>query len=120
LERNDVLISIIEAKRLRITELSELSFKKKIEILIQLQDTAKGIQGPGKDNKNTVWSISFQNVKFPSVEGEKEMKRLHAKSMLVFPIFFLLCLVLLGAYSLCQQTDLSYVVKELRRGVLIS
>lgn len=48
---------IIRGKKLRRDELSKLPFKEKIDILIHLQQMAKGIKKPGKEKNRVVWKI---------------------------------------------------------------
>jgi len=48
---------IIRGKKLRRNELSRLPFKDKIDILIHLQQMAKGIKKPGKEKNKVVWKI---------------------------------------------------------------
>jgi hypothetical protein len=48
---------IIRGKKLRRNELSRLPFKDKIDILIHLQQMAKGIKKPGKEKNRVVWKI---------------------------------------------------------------
>ena len=55
--QNKVLDNIIREKKQRRKDLSELSFKEKIRILIQLQKMAKGVIKQGKAKDRIVWSI---------------------------------------------------------------
>ena len=55
LDQNKVLKRIFRAKRLRRRELSKLSFKKKIEILLQLQKMAEGVKKSKKERDNHIW-----------------------------------------------------------------
>jgi hypothetical protein len=57
LEQNKVLENIIKEKDQRRKALSELSFKEKIHILIQLQKMAKGVSKQGKALERIVWLI---------------------------------------------------------------
>ncbi len=57
MERTEILDRIIEAKRQRRKELASLSYKEKIQILIQLQKFAGGVKKPGKKRKSGAWSI---------------------------------------------------------------
>jgi hypothetical protein len=52
-----VLEKIIKEKEQRRKELSALSFKEKIQILIQLQKMAKGVSKQGKAMERIVWLI---------------------------------------------------------------
>lgn len=54
---NKVLENIIKEKKLRRKELSELSFKEKIRILVQLQKMARGVTKQGKAVERNVWPI---------------------------------------------------------------
>lgn len=54
---NEDLKKIIRGKKLRRNELSRLPFKDKIDILIHLQQMAKGIKKPGKEKNRIVWKI---------------------------------------------------------------
>ena len=58
--QNKVLDNIIREKKQRRKDLSELSFKEKIRILIQLQKMAKGVIKQGKAKDRIVWSIWIQ------------------------------------------------------------
>lgn len=57
LTRTEILEKIIRGKKLRRNELSKLSFKDKIDILIHLQQMAKGIKTIGKEKNRVVWKI---------------------------------------------------------------
>jgi hypothetical protein len=57
LDKDETLQRIFRAKRLRRKELSRLPFKKKIEILVQLQTMAKGVERHGGEKKSHVWTI---------------------------------------------------------------
>jgi hypothetical protein len=57
LAQNKVLEKIIREKEQRRRELSELSFKEKIHILIELQKIARGVPGHVKDGNRIVWQI---------------------------------------------------------------
>ena len=57
MERDEVIKDIFRAKKLRRRELSRLPFKKKIEILVQLQKMAKRIKkSKGKEN-GIIWIV---------------------------------------------------------------
>jgi len=49
--------NIFRAKSLRRKELARLPFKKKIEILIELQIMAKGVKKKRKDREQIIWTI---------------------------------------------------------------
>ncbi len=55
--QNKVLKNIIREKEQRRKDLSELSFKEKIHILVQLQKMARGITKQGKATERVVWLI---------------------------------------------------------------
>ena len=57
LVRNKVLENIIRKKEQRRKDLSELSFKEKIHILVQLQKMARGVPKRGKTAERIVWQI---------------------------------------------------------------
>jgi hypothetical protein len=57
LVQNKVLQNIIREKEQRRKYLSELSFKEKIYILVQLQKMARGISKQGKAVERIVWLI---------------------------------------------------------------
>ena len=57
LNQSKVAENIFRAKQLRRKELAQLPFKKKIEILIELQKMAKGVHRAGKKNKRIIWKI---------------------------------------------------------------
>jgi len=57
LDKDETLQRIFRAKRLRRKELSRLPFKKKIEILVQLQTMAKGVERHASEKKSHVWII---------------------------------------------------------------
>ena len=57
LVKNKVLENIIREKEQRRKDLSELSFKEKIHILVQLQKMARGVTKQGKAAKRSVWLI---------------------------------------------------------------
>ena len=57
MNKDETLERIFRAKRLRRKELSELPFKQKIEILVQLQTMAKGIKKHGSEKQSHVWII---------------------------------------------------------------
>ncbi len=57
LTMNEDLKKIIRGKKMRRNELSRLPFKDKIDILIRLQQMAKGIKKPGKEKNRVVWKI---------------------------------------------------------------
>jgi hypothetical protein len=52
-----VLENIIREKGQRRKDLSELSFREKIHILVQLQKMAKGVMKQGKEIERIVWRI---------------------------------------------------------------
>jgi hypothetical protein len=55
--QNKVLENIIREKEKRRKDLSELSFKEKIHILVQLQKMARGVTKQGKAEERIVWLI---------------------------------------------------------------
>ena len=55
--QNKVLKNIIREKERRRKNLSELSFKEKIHILVQLQKMARGVTKKEKDTGRIVWQI---------------------------------------------------------------
>ena len=55
--QNKVLENIIKEKEQRRKELSALSFKEKIQILIQLQKMAEGVTKQRKISDRIVWLI---------------------------------------------------------------
>lgn len=55
--QNKVLENIIREKEQRRKDLSELSFKEKIRILVQLQKMARGVTKQGKAVERIVWLI---------------------------------------------------------------
>ena len=55
--KNKVLENIIRAKKQRRKNLSRLSFKEKIHILVQLQKMARGVTKKEKDTGRIVWQI---------------------------------------------------------------
>lgn len=55
--QNKVLQNIIREKEQRRKDLSELSFKEKIHILVQLQKMARGVKKKGKAMDRIVWLI---------------------------------------------------------------
>jgi len=57
LRKNEVLRNIFREKSLRRKELSKMPFKKKIEILLQLQKMAKGVKRPGSMKNKNIWMI---------------------------------------------------------------
>jgi hypothetical protein len=57
LVQNKVLENIIREKEQRRQDLSELSFKEKIHILVQLQKMARGVTKQGKAMDRSVWLI---------------------------------------------------------------
>jgi hypothetical protein len=57
LAQNKVLESIIGEKEKRRKDLSALSFKEKIRILVQLQKMARGVTKQGKAVERIVWLI---------------------------------------------------------------
>lgn len=57
LVQNKVLENIIKEKEKRRKDLSLLSFKQKIHILVQLQKMARGVTKQGKAMERIVWLI---------------------------------------------------------------
>jgi hypothetical protein len=57
LVQNKVLENIIRKKAQRRKDLSELSFKEKIHILVQLQKMVRGVTKQGQAMKRIVWPI---------------------------------------------------------------
>jgi len=57
LNHDKVMENIFRAKSLRRKELARLPFKKKIEILIELQIMAKGVKKKRKDREQIIWTI---------------------------------------------------------------
>jgi hypothetical protein len=57
LVQNKVLENIIRQKEQRRKDLSKLSFKEKIHILVQLQKMARGVTKQGKAMEQIVWLI---------------------------------------------------------------
>lgn len=57
LDKDETPERIFRAKRLRRKELSQLPFKQKIEILVQLQKISKGVKKHGGEKKSHVWNI---------------------------------------------------------------
>ena len=55
--QDKVLENIIRGKERRRKDLSELSFKEKIHILVQLQKMARGVTKKGKAMERIVWLI---------------------------------------------------------------
>jgi hypothetical protein len=55
--QNKAIEKIINGKEQRRKELSELSFKEKIHILVELQKMAKGVKKHGKTADRIVWHI---------------------------------------------------------------
>ncbi len=55
--QNKVLENIIREKEKRRKDLSVLSFKQKIHILVQLQKMARGVTKQEKDMERIVWLI---------------------------------------------------------------
>jgi hypothetical protein len=55
--QNKAIEKIIKGKEQRRKELSELSFKEKIHILIELQKMAEGVTKHGKNADRIVWHI---------------------------------------------------------------
>ena len=55
--QNKVLENIIREKEQRRKDLSVLSFKEKIQILVQLQKMARGVTKQGKAVERIVWLI---------------------------------------------------------------
>jgi len=57
LRQNKAIEKIIKGKEQRRKELSELSFKEKIHILVKLQKMAEGVKKQDKTADRTVWHI---------------------------------------------------------------
>ena len=57
LVQNKVVEKIIRGKEQRRKDLSELSFKEKIYILVELQKMARGVSKHGKTADRIVWQI---------------------------------------------------------------
>lgn len=57
MDKNETLVRVARAKKSRRKELSQLSFKKKIEILVKLQDMAKGVKKHSVNKKGHIWVI---------------------------------------------------------------
>ena len=57
MNHDKVVENIFRAKSLRRKELARLPFKKKIEILIELQKMAKGVKKKRKDREQIIWTI---------------------------------------------------------------
>jgi len=57
LTQNKVFEKILRRKEQRRKDLSELSFKEKIHILVELQKMAKGVAKHGKAADRIVWHI---------------------------------------------------------------
>jgi hypothetical protein len=57
LVQNKVLGNIIREKEQRRKDLSKLSFKEKIHILVHLQKMARGVTKQGKAGERIVWLI---------------------------------------------------------------
>jgi len=57
LNHDKVVENIFRAKNLRRKELARLPFKKKIEILIELQKMAKGVKKKREDREQIIWTI---------------------------------------------------------------
>ena len=55
--QNKALEKIVRGKKQRRKDLSELSLKEKIHILVELQKMAKGITRHGKAADRIVWKI---------------------------------------------------------------
>ncbi len=55
--QNKAIEKIIRGKEQRRKELSELSFKEKIHILVELQKMAEGVKKQGKTADRIVWPI---------------------------------------------------------------
>lgn len=55
--QNKALEKIIKAREQRRKELSKLSFKEKIHILVELQKMAEGVKKKGKTADRIVWRI---------------------------------------------------------------
>ena len=57
MNHDKVVENIFRAKSLRRKELARLPFKKKIEILIELQKMAKGVKKKREDREQIIWTI---------------------------------------------------------------
>ena len=57
LRQNKAIEKIIKGKVQRRKDLSELSFKEKIHILVELQKMAEGVKKQGKTADRIVWPI---------------------------------------------------------------
>jgi len=57
LAQNKTIEKIIKGKEQRRKELSALSFKEKIHILVELQKMAEGVKKQGKTADRIVWQI---------------------------------------------------------------
>jgi len=57
LVKNKAFEKIVRGKEQRRRDLSELSFKEKIHILVELQKMAKGVTMHGKTADRIVWQI---------------------------------------------------------------
>ena len=57
LRQNKAIEKIIKGKEQRRKKLSELSFKEKIHILVELQKMAEGVKKHGKTVDRMVWRI---------------------------------------------------------------
>ena len=55
--QNKIIEKIIREKERRRKDLSGLSFKEKIRILVQLQKMAKGVSKKGNSTERIVWTI---------------------------------------------------------------
>jgi hypothetical protein len=55
----EVIQKIFEAKDLRRKRLSKLSFKKKIEILIQMQKMASGVKRKKRKPDQIIWDVEI-------------------------------------------------------------
>jgi len=58
-KKPEALEKIIKAKDLRRKKLSKLSFKKKIEILIQLQKMASGVKRKKRKSNQIIWDVEI-------------------------------------------------------------
>ena len=57
MNHDKVAENIFRAKKLRRKKLAQLPFKKKIEILIELQKMAKGVHRAGQKSERMIWMI---------------------------------------------------------------
>ncbi|MFO7866223.1 MAG: hypothetical protein R6V02_05340 [Candidatus Aminicenantes bacterium] len=57
MQNKKAIEKIIKEKEQRRKELSELSFKKKVHILVELQKMAEGVTKHDKTEKRIIWQI---------------------------------------------------------------